>query len=137
VFDADCVLCSRLVHFVLCRERDSRIVFVNAWCRRGNEIASEHGLTPEDLQRTFLWTDGTRALLRSDAAIEVARHLRAPWHMLAALKYVPRPIRDAAYALVARWRYRIFGRRQRCFVPPAAVRERFVDDPPPTTLPNS
>jgi predicted DCC family thiol-disulfide oxidoreductase YuxK len=54
---------------------------------------------------------GGRAFVRSDAIAEIARRLDPPWRAAAALRAVPRPWRDALYDVVARNRYRWFGRR--------------------------
>jgi predicted DCC family thiol-disulfide oxidoreductase YuxK len=40
---------------------------------------------------------------------------------------VPKPLRDAVYDLVARNRYRIFGKYQTCFVPDASLRARVIE----------
>ncbi len=131
VFDTDCVLCAGWVHFVLRHERAGHARFVSAWSGEGQALAARHGLAPEELDRTFLviTTEG-RALLRSDAAFAILRGLSAPWSWLSVLGWVPRPARDGVYGIVARNRYRWFGRRAQCFLPPAEEAYRFVSGPP-------
>ncbi len=126
VFDTDCVLCSGAVAFILGHERDRSLRFVGAWSDTGLALAARHGFTRADLNETFLVITAADALARSDAALAVAGHLRAPWRWLTVLRVVPRPVRDAAYGLVARHRYRWFGQRRNCVVVPAAERARFV-----------
>jgi len=86
LIDSDCVLCDRSVHFIANRSMPGTFRFV---------------------ART---SDEGRAAVRSDAALAIARRMEQPWRALAALRFVPRPLRDAAYDLVARNRYRWFGR---------------------------
>jgi predicted DCC family thiol-disulfide oxidoreductase YuxK len=86
----------------------------------------DHGLDPADAE-TFLFVKEGRALVRSDAAVEVARHLRFPWRALAIFGILPRFLRDPAYRLVARNRYVWFGRRASCFIPSPEERRRFLD----------
>ncbi len=126
VFDTDCVLCSRMVAFVLAHERGPDLRFAGAWSGEGLALAAAHGLSRSDLDETLLVVSGGRPLTRSDAAMEIARHFRAPWRWAAAAAVVPRPFRDAVYDLVARRRYRWFGRRQDCTVVPPAQRHRFI-----------
>jgi predicted DCC family thiol-disulfide oxidoreductase YuxK len=72
--------------------------------------------------------------VRSDAAIRIARGLGFPWSLAAVFTIVPRPLRDWLYRLVARNRYRWYGRRESCRVPTAAERARFLDaDEPPAS----
>jgi predicted DCC family thiol-disulfide oxidoreductase YuxK len=127
IFDTDCVLCSAFVHFILKHEREPTTRFVSAWSDIGAVLASEHGLTTDDLDRTYLVIDGQRGLTRSDAGLAIMRRLRFPWRLLAAPVVVPRPLRDVVYRLVARNRYRWFGHRPACFVPPVGQETRFVN----------
>ena len=126
VFDTDCLLCSRMVAFVLAHERDHALRFAGAWSDEGSALAARHGFSRADLDKTFLVIVGDRALTRSDAGLEILRHLRAPWRWLAPGRLVPRAWRDAAYDAVARRRYRWFGRRENCTVVPLAERHRFI-----------
>ena len=128
VFDTDCILCSRWVHFLLANERDTDLIFVRAWSATGQALAARHGLTGADLQRTYLVVDNGRALTRSAAGLALLRHLRAPWRWLGVLAAVPEPWRDRFYNWVATNRYSWFGRRADCFVPPLGDQNRFIQD---------
>lgn len=127
IFDTDCVLCSNMVHFVLHHERAPNIRFVGAWSHTGQRIAAEHGLSPADLDETYLVVEDGRGFTKSDAGLVVVRHLKAPWSWLAALRIVPKPFRDAVYTMIARRRYRWFGHKPKCFHPPAGMSDRFID----------
>jgi predicted DCC family thiol-disulfide oxidoreductase YuxK len=129
LFDTDCVLCSGMVAFVLAHEAGPTVSFVGAWSPEGLALAALHGVTRAELEETFLLIDGPRVAKRSDAALILARHLRAPWRWLGMLAIIPRPLRDAAYRHVARRRYRWFGRRQDCTVVPPGQRHRFIGVP--------
>ena len=126
VFDTDCVVCGGTVAFVLRHERDHALRFVGAWSAEGKRLASEHGFSAAEQNETFLVVEQGRALTRSEGALAVARHLRAPWRWLAALWLVSRPVRDTAYGFVARRRYRWFGRKVGLAVAPPDQRHRFV-----------
>ena len=126
VFDTNCVLCSGAVAFILKHERDRALRFAGAWSDTGLALAARHGFTRADLNATFLVITAGQALARSDGALAVAGHLRAPWRWLRMMRLVPRPVRDAVYDLVARRRYRWFGQRQDCVVVPAGERGRFI-----------
>ena len=83
---------------------------------RGQELLQRHDLSV-DLVDTFLLIRNGGALVRSDAAIAIAAELRRPWNMLTVLRHVPRPVRDRVYSLVARNRYKWFGKRATCKIP--------------------
>lgn len=125
IFDGECVLCSHTVQFVLRHERDEAIHFATTQSAAGREIAERNGISVADLDLTFVLVEAGKAWARSDAALRVARHLRAPWNWLALLRVIPRPLRDTAYSAIARRRYRLFGRRDTCFLPDPSQRHRF------------
>jgi predicted DCC family thiol-disulfide oxidoreductase YuxK len=132
IFDGDCVLCSGTVRFVLAHERSPALHFTTTQSAAGQALAAQHGFSAGDLDNTFVLVEGGRALTRSEAALSVARHLKAPWRWLGVLRVVPGPLRDAAYTAIARRRYRLFGRMESCFMPDATARHRFLSDPPAT-----
>ena len=73
--------------------------------------------------------------VRSSAALRIARALGPPYALLGVGWVLPRPIRDALYDLIARNRYRWFGRRDTCMMPTPDLAGRFLDAgqlPPPT-----
>ena len=114
VFDTECVLCRYAVPFILSRERMSSLRFVAAWSEEGIALAAQHGFSWDDLARTFFVITGMRVLTRSDAALEIAKHLRKLWSFLFLLRALPQRIHDVGYDLVARHRLQLFGRRKSC-----------------------
>jgi predicted DCC family thiol-disulfide oxidoreductase YuxK len=130
IFDGECVLCSGAVRFVLRHERRPTVRFASVQSEAGQALAARHGLSIADLDQTFALVTDEGAMPRSDGVIRLAQELEAPWRWLALLRFVPRPLRDAAYSLFARHRYRLFGRRDTCFVPEPKDRHRFLDGLP-------
>ena len=125
VFDGVCSFCSASVRFILKYDREGRFVFAPMQSRMGRELLERHGLDPEDVQ-TFLLVKDSKAYIRSDAALEIAKDLRH-WRWLRIFQYVPRSIRDGVYGVIARNRYRWFGRNDVCFLPTPEERARFLD----------
>jgi len=87
----------------------------------------ELGINPEDAE-TFIFVSDGQALTKSEAALGIAQHLRGGWRALRIFRFLPRPIRDWAYGVLARNRYRWFGRYDTCMVPSANIRDRFIND---------
>ena len=91
----------------------------------GAALMTRFGIDPLDPE-TFILVEGERVRRNSDAGLAIAEGLGWPWRALGVLRVVPRPLRDAVYGLVARNRYRWFGRRERCFVPTAEQADRIL-----------
>ena len=125
LFDGVCNLCAGVVRFVIERDREARFRFAPLQSELGRAQQREHGIDPDALA-TFVLIDAEGAATRSTAVLRILRWLGAPWRWLYPLRFVPRPLRDALYGVVARNRYRWFGRRDDCLVPTAELRSRFL-----------
>ncbi len=125
VFDAECVLCSANAQFILRHDRRRHFRLAAMQGPVGSAIYRRHGIDPADPD-TMVVAIGDRALRDSDAVIAIWAGLGWPWRALAALRLVPRPLRDAGYRLVARNRYRWFGKRDSCWLPAPEFADRLI-----------
>jgi predicted DCC family thiol-disulfide oxidoreductase YuxK len=125
VFDGVCVLCSGTVQFILKHEKAPEFSFAPVQSALGQRVLAALG-QPLDGNDSFVVTDNGRYYLRTEAAIQIARAMKAPWSWLAVVRVLPRAWGDAAYDWLARRRYRIFGRYDTCRLPDGALMERFL-----------
>ena len=127
LYDGSCGLCSRSVRFIAGHDPTGHFRFaaldsdVAAEILRGARVPAQ---LPDSV--VLVEADGT-VRVESDAALRILGRLRGPARHLARLRIVPRPLRDGVYRLVARTRYRIFGRHDVCELPAPWLRERFLD----------
>lgn len=131
LFDGHCGFCNGAVRWLLRRDRRDRLRFMALESEKAVGMLVRHGLDSAGLETMVVVRGAGGAeesvLVRSDAAVALLRELQRPWPWVgAALKWVPRPVRDFGYRLVARGRYRIWGRLESCPVPAAEDRERFL-----------
>ena len=125
VFDGECVLCSANARFVLRRDRADRFRLTTAQGPLGQALYGHFGL-PTDEYETMLVLAGGRLLTESDAALAIAAGLGWPWRAAVAARLFPKRLRDALYRLVARHRFRMFGRRAVCWAPEPGERGRIL-----------
>ena len=130
LFDGVCGLCDRTVRFLLRRDRHGHLLFAPLQGETAATALARHGISEEVRSLVFLTGWGSpeeAAHVRSAGALRALAALGGFWRFLAAfLRLVPRTLRDAAYDFIARRRYRWFGRFDRCRLPPANERERFL-----------
>jgi predicted DCC family thiol-disulfide oxidoreductase YuxK len=131
LYDGVCGLCNRLNRFVLARDPAGRFRFAALQSALAAEILTRHGRDPRDLDTLYLvlapGRPEERLLRKSDAALWILRELGGGWRLAGALGVVPKTIRDFGYDLVARTRYRLFGRYDACLLPDQRYRARFLD----------
>ena len=126
VFDGLCRLCSGLVSFIIRRDRAGVFQFASLQSETGKRLVEDRAAGPLAAQTILLLTR-ERTYMLSDAVLEIARHLDGAWKAAVLFKILPRPARDWAYRLVARNRYRWFGRRESCLIPTPDLRARFLE----------
>jgi predicted DCC family thiol-disulfide oxidoreductase YuxK len=140
VYDGHCGLCNHSVHWLLRRDSHDRLRFVASQSEKIAAVLMRHGFTdsvpqlelPADPRSatisTFnpntilvlcgIGTEEEQLLTRSDAILAILRELPQPWPAAAtALRPIPRPLRDLGYRIIARSRYRIWGRMESCPIP--------------------
>jgi predicted DCC family thiol-disulfide oxidoreductase YuxK len=125
IFDGHCVLCSRSAQFVL--RHDGRGVhrLLAAQTPLGHALYVHYGLDPRDYESMILIADGV-AWLKSEAVIRIAEGLGLPWSLAAIARVLPRAWRDRLYGSLARNRFRVFGRRDTCYLPDPRDADRFL-----------
>ncbi|HEX9953284.1 MAG TPA: thiol-disulfide oxidoreductase DCC family protein [Rubricoccaceae bacterium] len=126
LFDGECALCDASVRFILDHDSNGHFHFASLQSDAGRRLAADHGVDASRLDTLVLVT-ASGARVRSDAALAIARSLGWPWSIAWGLRWIPRPVRDAAYRLVALNRIRLFGRLDACRLPTPDTRARFLD----------
>ncbi|HEX9794070.1 MAG TPA: thiol-disulfide oxidoreductase DCC family protein [Planctomycetota bacterium] len=136
LFDGVCNLCNATVRWVVARDRRQVLRFASLQSQAGGEALARAGVDPSITDSVVL-IDADGAHVQSSAALRTAGLLGLPWSLLRGFALVPRPLRDFVYRLVARNRYRWFGRTEACARPGPALAERFLDatEPPPAVAP--
>jgi len=126
LFDGICNLCSSSVQFVIKRDKKNRFLFASLQGAAGQQYLHRFGLPADDFH-SFLLVEGDSCYTHSTAALRVARSLGGAWSLLYAFIIVPRFIRDAVYNLIARNRYKWFGKKEACWVPTPELKKKFLD----------
>ncbi|MCZ2496127.1 DUF393 domain-containing protein [Xylophilus sp. Kf1] len=126
VFDAQCLLCSQWVRFLLKHDHKFKIKFASIQGKQGQELLKSVGLSVDGLQ-TALLVDENRSWQNTGAILRVLAALGWPWKAAWIFWLVPGPIRNHLYQYLARNRYRWFGRSNICMIPDASQKSRFLD----------
>src|SRR5262245_2933754 len=131
LYDGVCGLCDRLLQFVLAHDRRAVFVFAPLQSAMGRSTVERFGGNPDELNSFFVVsnfrTARARLVGRGHAALFVAGELGWPWKAAVLFRVIPRSLLDHMYDVVARNRYRLFGRFDHCKMPRPEYRRRFVD----------
>ena len=125
IYDGACKFCNGTLRFIL--KRDRHRVFSYAWLQTetGRRLAAAHGASPSD-DFIMLVLDG-KLYDRSDAVLQILRKLGRGWQFFYLLHFIPKSFRDAVYHIIAKNRYRWFGRTETCEIPDQKYLDRFLE----------
>lgn len=130
LFDGVCNFCNASINFII--DRDSKGIFKFAALQSevGQELLKKFRLKTNDSEsRTFdsiVAIDGYKVYQKSDAALEIARRMDGIWKIFYVFIIIPAFLRNPVYDLIARNRYRIFGRTDACRIPTPELKTRFL-----------
>jgi predicted DCC family thiol-disulfide oxidoreductase YuxK len=126
LFDGVCNLCNSSVLFIIKRDPNSLFYFAPLQSDFGNAQVKKFDLPGTGWNSVLLLKDNT-LYQKSNAALEIARHLNGLWPALYIFKIIPSFIRDGMYTWVANNRYRWFGKKEACMIPTPELKSRFIN----------
>ncbi|MBC8030550.1 MAG: DUF393 domain-containing protein [Pyrinomonadaceae bacterium] len=131
LYDGVCGLCNGLVQFILRRDSHDRFRFASLQSEFAATLLKRHGADAHDLDTFYVVLDhgqpGERVLMRSDAILHVASIFGGIWTLAGVGRILPKVLRDGMYRVVARNRYRVFGKHETCMLPEPQHRTKFLD----------
>ena len=126
LFDGVCNFCNSSVNFIIDNDKNNTFKFASLQSVFGQKILKKFNL-PVDSFSTLILTDGNTYYTRSSAALRIAKHLRFPYNLFYAFIIVPPFIRNLFYDIIARNRYKWFGKRDSCRLPSPEERDKFIE----------
>lgn len=123
--DGHCMLCHWLVSFIARRDRKDLFRFAALQDDLVHSIDSIQKDKIEGLSTVILLDRNDQVSYQSDAVLKIFSLLPGAWQYASLLLYIPSPIRNAVYALIARIRY-LFGRKETCSIPAKEIREKLI-----------
>ena len=125
LFDGVCNFCDSTVNFVIKRDRKNLLKFAVLQSSIAKELLKGQAMQANDLS-SFIFIENKKVYSRSTAALRVCKYLNGIWPFMYGFIIIPKFIRDAVYNLIARNRYKWFGKKDACMIPTPENKERFL-----------
>ena len=126
LFDGVCNFCNYWVTFAIKRDRKNKLKFTPLQGETAKKLLPQFHINPSSLS-SVIFIDNGKAYTQSSAAIQICKHLDGGWKLFYALIIIPKFMRDGLYNIIARNRYKWFGKKESCMIPTPELKERFLD----------
>ena len=126
LFDGICIFCNFWVNFAIKHDPKKKLKFAPFQSNAGQLLLSQHNIAIESINAVILIENG-KVFTQSSAAFRVCKYLSGIWKIFYGLLIIPKFLRDFFYNIIARNRYRWFGKKETCMVPTPELKERFLD----------
>ena len=127
LFDGHCNFCNAWVRLIVNRDNTRKILFAPLQSPVGRKMLEEHQIDVS-YANSLVFFEEEGFSVSSTAALRIFSYLDGWERHLQLLAVVPRPIRDAVYHFIAKYRYKWFGRSEQCMIPTPELRERFLTE---------
>lgn len=128
LFDGVCNLCNTAVQRIIKRDKDDIYRFASLQSDIGKQLTAERGIDTAKVDSIIMVNPGNAYYIKSTAALEIAKDMRGAYAFFApVLLYIPVRIRDFVYDLIARNRYKWFGKKDQCMIPTPELKAKFLD----------
>lgn len=127
LFDGVCVFCNNSINFIIRKDTRDHFRFAPLQSPLGQKMLADHGLKDQRIESVVLFENG-KVYMKTSAALRIAKKLKGGWPLFFyCFIWIPPFIRNVVYDIIARNRYRWWGKKDSCMVPTPDVRKKFVD----------
>lgn len=125
LFDGECNLCNGTINFILDKDKKGKIKFASLQSETGKQLSQESSVTLRNLSSVVL-IHNKQVFTKSDVVVQIGLILGGAWKLLVLTRVIPRPIRNWIYDLIAKNRYKWFGKTNQCKLPSTNISSRFI-----------
>ena len=125
LFDGVCNLCNHSVQFIIKRDPKEHFKFASLQSEIGQKLVKQYGI-PKGIE-SIIYIENDKVYIKSSAALRISRKLNGYWRYLTILSILPSSFRDFFYDVIAKNRYKWFGKKESCMLPTKETKKRFLD----------
>ncbi|ULC60935.1 thiol-disulfide oxidoreductase DCC family protein [Flaviramulus sp. BrNp1-15] len=127
LFDGVCNLCNSSVQYVIKHDKKNRFMFAALQSEVGKSIIEKFNIDTQKTDSILLYSPEKGIDYKSTAALKIAYHLGFPISLMSVFFIVPAFIRNWVYDVIAKNRYKWFGKKSACMIPTPELKSKFLE----------
>lgn len=129
LFDGVCNLCNTSVNFIIEHDKRDLFRFASLQSEIGQKLTIERGIEVEEAMNSVILIEpGVAYYQKSTAALEISKDLSGGYSLLSNLSFLPEGFRDGIYNIIAKNRYKWFGKKDECMIPTPELKSKFLGE---------
>lgn len=124
LFDGKCNLCNHSVQFIIRRDPKAQFKFASLHSDVGKQLLKRNSYNQSS--DSIIFIDNNKCYSASAAVLRICFYLKGYWKLFSIFLFVPTPVRDYVYRMIAKNRYRWFGKQDNCIIPSSKLKDRFL-----------
>ncbi|MBA3972285.1 MAG: DUF393 domain-containing protein [Bacteroidetes bacterium] len=125
LFDGVCNFCDNSINRIIRHDKKNRFSFAPLQSDIGKKLARQYGINTEKIDSIILIENG-KAYTKSTAILRISKHLNMLYPLMYGFMIFPSFLRNSVYDVIAKNRYKWFGKKETCMIPTAEVRSKFI-----------
>jgi len=126
LFDGVCNLCNGAVQFIIKQDKKDVFRYAALQSEVSEQLIAERAIDTSKVDSIILIEPGVAYYTKSDAALQIAQDFGGLWKTMAIFTWIPKTFRNALYDLIAKNRYKWFGRKDACMIPTPELQTKFL-----------
>lgn len=126
LFDGVCNLCNSSVQFIINRDKENLFLFTPLQGETAKQILKHYKINTQEIDSIILYQPNKGVYFKSTAALKIASKLGFPVNITMVFMIIPTFIRNWIYDLIAKYRYKWFGKKDQCMIPTKELKEKFM-----------
>ncbi|UII79447.1 thiol-disulfide oxidoreductase DCC family protein [Flagellimonas sp. CMM7] len=127
LFDGVCNLCNGAIQFIIKRDKNDTFRYAALQSEIGERLIAERAIDTTKVDSIILIEPGVAYFTKSDAALQISKGFGGFWKVMGIFTWIPKSFRDVIYDLIAKNRYKWFGRKDACMIPTAELKAKFLN----------
>ncbi|HET8830166.1 MAG TPA: thiol-disulfide oxidoreductase DCC family protein [Pelobium sp.] len=124
LFDGVCNLCDGFVQRIIAADQKDFFRFASLQSEEGSRLLAPY----PDLKdmKSIVYLENGKVYTKANAALKISTHLGGSWKLLKLSYIVPNFLRNGIYDLIAKNRYKWFGKKDQCMIPTEELKAKFL-----------
>ena len=127
LFDGVCNFCDNAINWIIKHDKNDKFRFASLQSEVGKRLIAERKMDPEEMDSMVLIEPGVAYYKKSTAALQISKDLSGGYSLLGNFSFLPEGLRDGIYNIIAKNRYKWFGKKDECMIPSPEVKAKFLE----------